>query len=440
MKDLSQFSASKQSLAQIPSKPGIYIFKDKNSKPIYIGKAKSLKSRLSSYFLSNLLPKTRSMVTEAQFLSFIEVDSEFEAFLLEANLVRKFMPRYNIQLKDDKTPLYVIVTNEEYPRIITARKTQLDSIAAKKVFGPFLSGLVVKKVLSRLRKIFPFSNHKLGKRACIYSQIGLCNPCPNEINKVDNSEEKKQLKSIYLKNVNRVAKILAGEITPLKHELETDMGKAAKLQDFETAKEIRNQICQLDYTTIQRQDSNSYIQNPSLVEDLRERELTATKEILKKYFDIKTLARIECFDVAHLAGTYATASMVTFVGGEPDKRFYRHFKVKTKLGGDTDRLVEILGRRKKRFDDWGVPDLIIIDGGKPQISAVSKIIPDSIPVVGIAKRYETLVVKKDDKFIEERLKPPALYLFQRLRDESHRFSRRLHHKQIAKEFLSSTKH
>ncbi|MEK7526634.1 MAG: GIY-YIG nuclease family protein [Patescibacteria group bacterium] len=434
MKDLPHFSVSKQSLIKIPNNPGIYIFGDENLRPIYIGKAKSLKARLSSYFLLNLLPKTKSMLKEAKFISFIEVNNEFEAFLLEANLVRKYLPHYNIQLKDDKTPLYIIITKEEFPRIITARKTQLETIVAKNIFGPFLSGLVVRKVLSRLRKIFPYSNHKLGRRACIYNQIGLCDPCPNEINKIEDQMTRKELTIKYLSNINRITKILSGNIAPLKKELEREMNKAAKLQDFEGARQVHNQILQLDYITTQRQDSSSYIQNPSLVEDLRERELVAVKQMLEKYFNITKLIRIECFDIAHLAGSFPTGSMVTFVGGEPDKRFYRHFNVKTKLGGDTDRLAEILTRRTKRFADWGVPDLIIIDGGKPQISAVSKIMPKNIPVVGIAKRFETLVVEQDGKFIEERLKPPALYLFQRLRDESHRFSRRLHHKQISKLF------
>ena len=150
---------------------------------------------------------------------------------------------------------------------------------------------------------------------------------------------------------------------------------------------------------------------------------------------LKNLHRIECFDVAHLAGSYPTASMVTFINGGEDKSNYRHFKVNPKLRGDTDRLQEVLTRRLKRLANWGEPDLIVVDGGKPQVAACLSAVGHTIPLIGLAKRFETLVLKHNAKFVEIRLnRGPALNLLQRMRDEAHRFSRRLHHKQIQKLF------
>jgi len=350
MKNLKNYLAEKSLLKNLPANPGVYIFKTSDYQPIYVGKAKNLKNRLTSYFFIQLLPKTRAMVGEAKYISYIPVASEFEAFLLEANLVRKLMPKYNIQLKDDKTPLYIIISKEEFPRVITARKTDLAKIKAKKIFGPYLSSLVVKKVISRLRRVFPHSSHKLGKRACIYSQIGLCVPCPNEIIKKEGFERNK-LKKEYLKNIANLSKVLEGKHKSVLKDLERKMKAEAKNENFEAAGIYKNQIRQLNYLSQPRQDSSSYLENPSLVEDLRKKELKATKNLLNKYFQIKSLDRIECFDIAHLAGSPPTASMVTFTQGEPDKRLYRHFKVKTKLKGDTDRLKEILERKRGEIED-----------------------------------------------------------------------------------------
>lgn len=426
------YSADRDLLKILPDLLGVYVFKDETKKPIYIGKAKNLKNRVTSYFGNDLLPKTRAMVSDARYFSFIIVGNEFEALLLEAKLVRKHMPKYNIQLRDDKSPLYIVVTQEEFPRVITLRRSDLDNVSAKKIYGPFLSGIVVRKVLRQLRKVFPFSNHKIGKRACIYSQIGLCRPCPNTIT----TEEQKKT---YLKNIRHLSLTLSGKARLVRNNLEREMQTAAKELDFETAKILRNQIKYLDYINTPMEDTGNYVENPNFSDDLREKELAEIKSLLSPYYIFTRLRRIECFDIAHLASSFPTASMVTFVDGDPERKYYRHFKIYTDLKGDTDRMAEVLTRRKKHFEDWDKPDLIVVDGGKPQVSAAINVLGEAIPVVGIAKRYETLVVPQFDgvgnyKFVEIRLKPPALYLFQRMRDEAHRFSRRLHHKQVEKIF------
>ncbi|MBX4205805.1 GIY-YIG nuclease family protein [Candidatus Microgenomates bacterium] len=430
MKELENYSVEKSHLKSLPENPGVYIFKDQAGEAIYIGKAKNLKNRLTSYFSLDLLPKTKLMVSEAKYFSYILVNSEMEALLLEANLVRHNLPKYNIQLRDDKSPLYIVITREEFPRVLTARKSNLKDIKSKHIYGPFISSLVVRKILSKLRKIFPYSTHKLGKFPCLYSQIGLCSPCPNQIIRLNDHK----LKSIYFKNISNLSRTLSGKMLSVKKDLEKEMKKASINQDFELAGQIRNQIRYLDYISSPTIDINSYIENPSLLEDIRLKETDEIIKILKPYFKVDTLERIECFDVAHLSGSFPTASMVTFTNGEPDKRFYRHFKINKKFPSDTDRMKDVLIRRLKHLDDWGKPDLIVVDGGKPQVSVAMDVVRAQIPVVGIAKRFETLVIKDDDKFIEIRLKPPALFLFQRLRDEAHRFSRKLHHKQISKIF------
>src|SRR4030042_1886186 len=180
---LKIISFNKKDFKRIPENPGVYIFFGKDNRKLYVGKSKNLKSRIRSYFLSNLLPKTKSMINEASFLSYINVTSELEALLLEAKLVKKYKPFYNIALKDDKNPLYIKIVNEEYPRIITVRKPELYKSIA--YYGPFPDTGSVYSVLKMLRKIFPFSQHKLGKKTCLYKQMGLCDPCPNEINLIN---------------------------------------------------------------------------------------------------------------------------------------------------------------------------------------------------------------------------------------------------------------
>ena len=204
----------------LPETAGIYTYFTKG-KVIYVGKAINLKRRVSSYFDLDLDIKTSRMIGEATHLSYIQVSSELEALLLEARLIRAYMPRYNIAAKDDKHPLYIAITDDLYPRVISCRKPS--TVDYKQIYGPFPSSRSVYTVLRMLRRIFPYSDHKLGKRACIYSHIGLCNPCPNEI--VHNTERvhhfvDKVLRTIYLKNIRSIKSILDGHIDKVKKGLE----------------------------------------------------------------------------------------------------------------------------------------------------------------------------------------------------------------------------
>ena len=395
----------KKFVEAVPTDPGVYFFKIEK-KPIYIGKALNLKRRVGSYFDLHLEPKTQKMISEANDFSYIVVNSEFEALLLEAKLIRENKPKYNFVLKDDKHPLYITITKEEFPRVITARKSG--------DYGPFLNSRDVFQVLRMIRRIFPFSDHKIGKRPCIYSHMGLCYPCPNEIT---TSEQKRR----YLRNIRNVKAILNGKIDILKKDLDREMKQLSNDQEYEEAKHVRDQIQKLETITTQRISSSQYLENPNLITDLRSLELKSLSKIIK----VKKLNRIECYDIAHLACVSATASMVVFTNGVADSSEYRHFKIKQKKSqSDYDSLREVAIRRLK--NTWPRPDLIIVDGGVGQVNIFKGVIKN-IPIVGIAKNPDRLVIDSSQKI---KLLGPALSLIQRIRNEAHRFARRYHHKLI----------
>ena len=422
----------------MPESPGVYLFK-KNNRPIYVGKAVNLKRRITSYFDLDLEPKTSRMIKEADSVGIIRVNSELESLLLEAKLIRKHMPHYNIAAKDDKHPLYIRITKEEFPRVITARKisSREPNLA---FFGPFPSSNNVRSVLRMIRRIFPYSDHKLGKRPCLYSQIGLCNPCPNSISRSRQSD----LKRKYLGSIRRIKAVLSGKFNSVRENLQKEMDNFSENLKYEEALELREQIKKLDYITQPQMPVDFYMENPNLLNDIREKELSQLQKILKLYnLDLKSLNRIECFDIAHFAGDSPTASMVVFIDGEADKTFYRHFRIRRQKGdSDTDSLREVIKRRLNHLKDWGKPDLIIVDGGKPQTSTfVRELESYNVPVVGLAKRFETLVIpiRRDGTLNLKEHKVQrgsALNLVQRIRDEAHRFARAYHHKLVSKSLLT----
>jgi len=350
------------------------------------------------------------MVKEASSLTITKVDSEFETLLLEAKLIHKFQPKYNSVAKDDKHPLYITITNEKFPRVTITRRNGL--------YGPFPSSSIVHQVLKMIRRIFPYSDHKIGKRPCLYSQIGLCSPCPSTIK---NEADRK----LYLKNIRNIKSLLNGRIAKVRHNLEKEMQNYSREQKYEEAQKTRDKIDRLEYITKPRIPTEFYLENPNLLEDIRIKELQNLKSLLVNCkLKIENLHRLECYDIAHLAGTHPTASMVTFIDGEAEKTLYRHFKIKSAKGGDDyESLREVAKRRLK--NNWGKPDLIIVDGGVGQVKAFEQIIPN-IPVVGIAKNPDRLIIQKNCI----RLTGPALNLVSRMRDEAHRFARRYHHKLV----------
>lgn len=432
LEKLKKTKISKNLIEKLPEFAGIYIFYDQAKKPLYIGKSVNIKKRVASYFAQKLEIRTKRMIEQSAYLSHVRTDSEMLALLLEAKLIKKYQPKYNVIAKDDKHPLYIKITKERYPRVLIVRKGEADKESLA-IFGPFPSSSTTKEVLRFLRKIFPFAEHKVGKRPCIRSQIGLCNPCPSVIETNPSPEQKKIMKTKYLKNIRHLIAVLSGNINAVQKELEKAMRSLSKEERFEEAEELRRQLEKLNYITSQRLNVNYFLKNPNLIEDIRKKESENLLALLKDYFVFtKPIKRIECFDVAHLSGTFPTASMVTFINGEADKKYYRHFKIRQERGkDDISSLEETAKRRARHLEDWGSPDLIVVDGGRGQVSAFLKVFETfGIPVVGLAKRKEELIIRKGNRYLTIRPTGPSLFLLQRLRNEAHRFARKYHHKLI----------
>lgn len=439
---------SKEKFLKLPESAGVYTFW-KGNIPIYIGKSINLKSRLNSYLDSNLLPKTQQMVNEADKVTYIIVSSDLESLLLESQQIKLYKPKYNILLKDDKHPLYVVITDEEFPRVVAVRKSFLNVLKTKAEFGPFPSTQKVKEILKMIRKIFPFSDHKITnrkviKKPCLYSHLGLCNPCPNKIlsyiNKpqLDENEEIliKEMSNQYKQNIKNIKLVLSRKFNIVRNNLEKIMLSLSSSENFEEAKVIRDKIKLLDYITQEKIDTNKFLENPNLIDDIRNNELNTLINFLNSsyfssIFQINSLKRIECFDIAHISGVSATASMVVAINGILEKSEYKHFKIKqTKSQSDYDSMKEIVQRRQKHLEDWGRPDLIIVDGGLGQVKIFNDVFKhDLVPVVGIAKNPDRIVFPSGLKI---KLTGDMLRFVSRIRDEAHRFARRLHHKLFEK--------
>lgn len=437
--------------------PGVYIFRDTTGNVIYVGKSINIRERVISHLRAKGT-KSVEIANAASSLSSIPVFSELEALLLEAELIKKHLPKYNSAAKDDKHPLYIKITSgEEFPKVMTSRREEFKKY---RYFGPFPSSSTVKQVLRQVRKTFPYcSQIQVGKRPCLYSHIGLCNPCPNYINSLLDSSPKTILKNQYKSNIRKILLLLSGKTKRLEKTLLGDMKAAALREDFEKASEIRDQLRQLSYITKPYRKVGAYLENPNLVADIRAEELSTLRDVLSPHHpSLITLNRIECYDVAHTGGKATTCSMVTFVDGEPDKNLYRRFKIRRVQGiDDYASLKEALSRRLKHLEDWGKPDLIVIDGGKGQVSAALEILGSEsappgrwvslatsvdIPIIGLAKRLEEIIIPRPEGGFKSAVLGkgnPAVKLLQRMRDEAHRFARSYHFKLRLRELLPSTK-
>lgn len=426
----------------IPHKPGIYIYKNKSGKIIYVGKAVDLFSRVSSYFNNSWKDiKTSHLVADIASAETIIVESEIEALILEANLIKKHKPHYNIRLTDDKDYLYIVVTDEEFPKILTARKTQL--VKVKKWFGPYPSATTVKVTLKKLRRVFPWCSNPLGsrtnksRRPCFYYHIGQCpGACIGTVSKEE-----------YSKIIRRFSKFLDGKKTELMDELNKEMESYSKQTQFEDAAKIKKIMEGITYITSPTKITN-YLVNPNFLEDLNKNSL----EELQRDLNLSELPiRIEAYDISNFQGTDATGSMVVLTNGDVDKSQYRKFKIKiTGKPNDFAMHAEMMGRRLNH-PEWGIPQLILIDGGKGQVTAVKAVILSKakdllrmqdtslsdisqIPIFGLAKREDWLYPPEGEP-IKLSKRSLGLRLLQKIRDESHRFAITYHKKLRAKAFL-----
>ncbi len=422
-------------VAELPDKPGVYIYRDESKQVIYVGKAINLKNRVKSYFQTpeKLGPKTAALVANINNLEYLEVESEIEALLLEAELIKRNRPRYNIVLKDDKSYLYIkITTNEDIPRISTARSENIPGVT---YFGPFPSGQTAKNVLKTIRKIFPYRSCKtLPKTPCLFYHIKLCPaPCVEYISKEH-----------YQQVVDQIILFLKGKRKLLEKDIEHQMKTASENLRFEDAARLKKQLDDMRYITQNFRRPEDYIENPNLKEDQRQETLQEISDAIKDYLILPSLPqRVECYDISNIQGKQAVGAMVVFTNAEPDKREYRKFKIRTKdTPDDFSMMREMLTRRFN--NDWPLPDLIVIDGGKGQLQVAHDVLNEiglSLPVISLAKRLEEIFIKTDTDFVSVQLprNSKALRMLQHIRDEAHRFGITFHRSLRAKKLLADMK-
>ena len=543
-----------EQLRLIPEKPGSYRFLDKDGTIIYVGKAKNLKKRVNSYFHKNHDSiKLKVMVPQIVKIEFIITNTETEALILESHLIKKYKPKYNVLLKDDKKYPYFLITEEEYPRILIVRKHNIN-MEKGKYYGPYTDSGAMYSTLELMKKLFPLKQCKSPKfknRPCIYYDIKKCSaPCQKLISSED-----------YKKLINNVEMFLSGNRLLLIEELKKEMQyysdrcefeKAAKYRDafFNVKKTIEQQKVVYESTNINKDiisitDAGgicavSLLQiRDGRLTDKKDFELTTGEfdaeedfsyafltdyysrtgdipkeiiiptnnselkiisqwlsglkgskvkiitevtdsnrdivELAKKNSDyfyekikidrMKHLSedynkvgayiceklkldrfphRVECYDISHIQGTNTVASMVVFINGLPAKSEYRKYKIKTLENGKPDdfqSMKEVLSRRLARLDKTNYPDLIIIDGGKGQLSSVMQIVEEKgisdINFVSLAKREEEIFVPHQSRPVIFPKNSEQLYFFQRIRDEAHRFAITFHRKLRQKTTLES---
>jgi len=429
---------------QLPDNPGVYLYYNAAGDLLYVGKAMSLKKRVTSYFSKKYQrdddPYARrigTMVQEIAKIDYVETPTVIEALVLEANYVRTKKPYYNVLLQDDRSFLFLVFTNEDYPKPVLKRGLELaregilpfmsveevKKIAGHKylaVYGPFTSPGALRKALELLRKIFPWSecnppDERHGVRPCFYVHIKLCpGVCTGSISKAE-----------YRKSINGLMRFFDGKKLTVIKQLEKQMKAAAAKLAFEHAGVLKRRVFALqhirDIAVLTRDFSPLPYENPD-------------KEF------VNALGRVEAYDISNTSGTNSVGSMVVFESGRPAPSKYRKFRIKTVEGpNDVASLQEVLSRRIKRAETfpntWPLPDVMVIDGGKPQVNAVQAILDQEqvrVPIVGLAKgadrKKDELIYDHDDTFLA-RVVQAQKPLFQRARDEAHRFAQS-YHKQL----------
>ncbi len=410
----------KEKIKETPALPGVYLFKDKAGKIIYIGKAGSLKNRLRSHFLKRDTSKHVMLIDSTEDIDYILTPDEATALLLEAALIKRYMPKYNVMLKDDKSyPRLKLTVNEEYPRLFITRKLKADNAL---YFGPYTNAALLRKALKTIRRVFPLRTcNKMPKasasKGCLDFHIGQCiGPCMDSGRKRDYLDIVKELKLFLEGKQKELFKLLTGQ-----------MRKASSSKDYETAAKIRDRLKALAVVADAGDDYNKE-RRPGF--NNAEKPLFMQAEELRRLLNLAREPKIiEIFDVSNTSGKEAVGSMVCFKDNKPYKSRYMHFRIKTvNVIDDYSMMREIVSRRYKRLlSQKGVfPDLIIIDGGRGHLAAAKsqlrslKII--DVPVIGIAKNPDKIYIHEKREPILFGRFDKALLLCQRMRDEAHRFA------------------
>ncbi|HSH55251.1 MAG TPA: excinuclease ABC subunit UvrC [Candidatus Limnocylindrales bacterium] len=433
-------------LKQLPREPGVYFHKDAQGDIIYVGKAAVLRNRVRQYFQKSRARdvKTDVLVNEIADVDWMVVESEIEALFLEAEMIRRYMPKYNILLRDDKAMAYIRIDyDSDYPTVSTTRRP-LDDGA--RYFGPYPSLTSVRVALKLLRRIFPYATRQIAgqKRVTLHYHLGL-DP---------GLEEGRTTLEEYRGNLRKLMAYIEGKRKTIMLELEKEMKACARAQDFEKAAELRNRL-----NALQNLNKQVIFSDKEFMDISKDHALNELCDLLglKNYPQ-----RIEGYDISHMSGTDVVASMVVFTNGVSDKAEYRKFKTKKDHNNDFYNMYETLSRRlsEKNVKAWGKPSLVLIDGGKGQLEAAirardeaqcadkdGEAVPScqDLPFIGLAKREEQIVIHKAQSNVS--LNPEVLHtlrgftsesedfilvnlphgtnvvkLLQRIRDESHRFA------------------
>lgn len=388
-------------LKTLPAKPGVYFHKSKDGEIIYVGKAAVLKNRVRQYFQSSRGHdnKTLALVAEIDDTDWVETESEIDALFLESEMVKRYMPRYNVLLRDDKSQMFVrIDIKSEWPTVTFTRNPHDDGAD---YYGPFYNTFALKKALRYLRPIFPYLIKPSEKQVSrLESDLGLS---PD----VNGDPE------VYKRNLRKLISYIKGNRKKLAAELEADMKLAAKQHDFEAAAKLRNRLRYM-----------KELQNRVMFGDREFLDISKDKALsdLAALFGLKDIPkRIEGYDISHQGGTNVVASMVVFTNGVSDRAEYRKFKAKLQLNDDTGNMADTVLRRfgEKNIKSWGMPDLVIIDGGKGQLKAALTSMRErgvAVPTISIAKREEEIIIHETESNIAveqlEKLSQPGVGVFQ----------------------------
>ncbi len=424
-----------QTVKQIPQTPGVYIYRDKEGQVIYVGKGINLKKRVTQYFTRDdaVGEKTRLLVSKITDIETITTVNEFDALLLEAKLIKQYLPKYNVIARDDKSPLYVRLTiKENLPRILFIRRPSKEDSSRAATFGPFQSAFAVRDLLRSLRRIVPYCTQKVRNgRPCFYTHLGLCNPCPSVVATMPEGEKKRTRIRQYRRNIFRLRDILSGKGSTILLELTKEMKWSAAHNDFEKAASLRNQLTGLVRLLQKHYDPTVYMEGEG-VEDIFEKENTELIRVLSQvYPQLAKLNRIECIDISNLGGREAVGSMVVLVHGQPDPSQYRKFRIRMPNRPNDVAMIAEITNRRLNHPEWPYPNLLVIDGGKGQVGSALAVLQNrniSIPLIGLAKRREEIIAPKNGGFATIRLPltSPGLHLLERIRDEAHRFALTYH--------------
>ena len=413
----------REKLNGLPHKPGVYLMKDRFGTVIYVGKARDLRKRVSSYFQPSRRMgwdmKFNALVAAVHDLDTYTVRSEPEAMLLEGRLIKEYQPRYNISFRDDKRFLLIKVNlNDPIPRFMMARLRQDDGA---RYFGPFAHAASARHTLTMARRKFnlrgcrPLTPGAEDYKHCLYGHLQYCTaPCIGNV-----------AREVYLQQVKAACDFMDGQTEEMETELRSQMEKAAAAEDFEKAAQFRDALEDLRRTT---EKTTRYHRMPANLPVAIHPEKDLTE--LARALDLPAEpARIEGFDISNISGTFAVASMVSFWQGRPDRNNYRRFRMKTVVGQDDFAcMAETVQRRYSRLsrEQAAMPGLIVIDGGKGQLNAalaeLKKLGLEHLPIIGLAKEYEEIYRPGRDEPLRLSHDLGALKLLQRVRDESHRFA------------------